>query len=237
MSNTEALAKNFGVSAAIVNNILESGPQDREDLAVGSNGLTSGRDRSIEMAVTTRDPSQWVQVSIRRNAPTSPNGPPNTLSITRVAYTSPTVEAWLPKDRSMANQIVDTYFTHLNLHRPVFERKEFVKILDDFYDGTAVSYDPGYLCSLYLVLALGTLSDLNHRAVRAELDNKGEVIEHLGPEMAKKLMPASWPQHDEFFERALSVKPDLRVTISSLQALILLHWYLYTEVGLLLSSA
>ncbi|KAJ2926835.1 hypothetical protein H1R20_g10255, partial [Candolleomyces eurysporus] len=229
MSNTEALAKNFGVSAAIVNNILESGPQDREDLAVGSNGLTSGRDRSVELSVEPREPTQWATVSIQRNSPNSPNSPPNTLSILRPAYTSPTVEVWLPKDRTMANQIADTYFTHLNLHRPVFERKEFMKILDDFYDGTASSYDPGYLCSVYLVFALGTLSDLNHRAVRAELENKGEVIEHLGSEMAKKLMPTTWPSYDEFFERALSVKPDLRVTISSLQALILLHWYLYTE--------
>lgn len=232
MSNTEALAKNFGVSPAIVNNILETGPQDREDLAVGSNGLTSGRDRSVELTVEPRDSLQWATVSIRRNSPNSPSGPPNTLSIARPAYTSPTVEVWLPKDRTMANQIVDTYFTHLNLHRPVFDRKEFKKILDDFYDGTASSYDPGYLCSVYLILALGTLSDLNHRAVRAEMENKGEVIEHLGSEMAKKLMPESWPAYDEFFERALSVKPDLRVTISSLQALILLHWYLYTEVGL-----
>jgi hypothetical protein len=43
-------------------------------------------------------------------------------------------------------------------------------------------------------------------------------------------MPPEWPVHDEFFERALAVKPDLRVSVSSLQALILLHWYLYTEV-------
>jgi len=48
--------------------------------------------------------------------------------------------------------------------------------------------------------------------------------------MIKQLMPSDWPEHDELFERALTVKPDLHVTISSLQALILLHWYLYTEV-------
>lgn len=226
MSNTEALAKNFGVSPAIVNNILDTGP-DREDLAVGSNGLTSGRDRTTEFAVAPRDASQWIEVSINRNSPASPN----TLSIGRPNYTSPTVSVWLPKDREMTTHIVDTYFTHLNLHRPVFGRMEFAKILNEYYDGTAAAYDPGHICSVYLILALGTLSDLNHRAVRAELENKGEVIEHLGPEMAKKLMPASWPQHDEFFERALAVKPDLRVTISSLQALILLHWYLYTEVS------
>lgn len=238
MSNTEALAKNFGVSAAIVNNILDSGPHDKEDLAVGSNGLTSGRDRSTELAVAARDPSQWIQVAIRRNPPSAPKpeDATNTLSIGRPIYTSPTAQVWLPKDREMTKHIVNTYFVHLNLHRPVFGRKEFEKILEDFYTGSAVSYDPGHLCSVYLILALGTLSDLNHRAVRAELENKGPEVEpmsHLGSEMAKKLMPPSWPHHDEFFERALAVKPDLRVTITSLQALILLHWYLYTEVRIL----
>ena len=39
-----------------------------------------------------------------------------------------------------------------------------------------------------------------------------------------------WPTHEEFFEQALVVKPELRVTTSSLQALVLLQWYLYIEV-------
>lgn len=41
--------------------------------------------------------------------------------------------------------------------------------------------------------------------------------------------------HSDFFERALSVKPSLTGGISSLQGLILLHWYLYTEVSEALS--
>jgi hypothetical protein len=62
---------------------------------------------------------------------------------------------------------------------------------------------------VYLILALGTLSELNHRVVK---------LEPIG-------------LHDKFTGRALAVKPDLHVTISSLQALILQHWYLYTEVS------
>lgn len=131
----------------------------------------------------------------------------------------------------MVQTVVDRYFNCLNVHRPVFLRKDFEKILNDLYDGLAVTHDPGYLCSVYLVLALGTLSELNHRAVKSELDHKGDVLGTLGPSMAKKLMSEDWPEHDEFMDRALAVKPDLRVTMSSLQALILLHWYLYTEVS------
>jgi len=131
----------------------------------------------------------------------------------------------------MVQQVVERYFERLNVHRPVFLRKDFEKILNDLYDGVTASHDPGYVCSVYLVLALGTLSELNNRAVKTELDNKGDGQGPLGPFMAKKLMP-DWPEHDEFFDRALAVKPNLRVTISSLQALILLHWYLYTEVNL-----
>jgi hypothetical protein len=112
-------------------------------------------------------------------------------------------------------------------------RSDFEKILNDLYDGHTVSYDPGYICSVYLILALGTLSELNHRAVKSEMENNVDILGPLGSTMAKKLMPLDWPEHDEFFERALAVKPDLRVAISSLQALILLHWYLYTEVTFL----
>lgn len=124
----------------------------------------------------------------------------------------------------MVKRIIDIYFTRLNHHRPVFTRPDFEKTLDNIYDGNHVQDDPGFVCSLYLVLALGTLSELNHRA------SESAEGSHISQAMIKKLMPSDWPEHDEFLDRALSVKPDLRVTISSLQALILLQWYLYTEV-------
>ncbi|TFK40059.1 fungal-specific transcription factor domain-containing protein [Crucibulum laeve] len=225
MSNTEALAKNFGVHAAIVNDLkLNPGPVDKEDLAVGSSGLSSGRDRTFDITSAPRDATNWVSVSVRRNSTSSA---PNMLSLPAPSSDAPSVDVWLPKDRKMVHYIVDVYFTRLNHHRPVYVREEFEKILNDLYDGQTIAHDPGYVCSVYLILALGTLSELNHRAVKADIENKADA--HLGTAMAKKLMPSNWPEHDEFFERALSVKPDLRVTISSLQALILLHWYLYTE--------
>lgn len=219
------------MSAAIVNDLkLGPGPVDKEDLAVGSSGLTSGRDRDIHETSTPRNTANWVSITVRRN---SNAHAPNTLSLSSgPAALAPSVEVWLPKDRRMVHDIAEVYFTRLNHHRPVFVREDFEKILNDLYDGHTVSHDPGYICSLYLVLALGTLSELNHRAIKSDVDNKGDVhMEHLGSAVAKRLMPHDWPEHDEFFERALSVKPDLRVTISSLQALILLHWYLYTEVS------
>jgi hypothetical protein len=43
-------------------------------------------------------------------------------------------------------------------------------------------------------------------------------------------MPEGWPEHGEFFEWGLFYKPEIQATTSALQALILLHWYLYTEV-------
>jgi len=124
----------------------------------------------------------------------------------------------------MVKRIIEIYFVRLNHHRPVFSRPEFEKTLDDIYDGHHIQDDPGFVCSLYLVFALGTLSELNHRA-----SENGEGSQ-ISPTVVKKLMPSDWPEHDEFLDRALSVKPDLRVTVSSLQALILLQWYLYTEV-------
>ncbi len=202
-------------------------PIDKEDLAVDSNGLTSGRDRELAEAATPKNSAKWMSVTVRRNS--NAGEPPYPLSLSGPISESPSVEVWLPKDRVMAQYIVGVYFTRLNIHRPVFFRKDFEKILIDLYDGQKLGHDAGYVCSVYLILALGTLSELNHRAANSDVDSKVDV--HLGSAMAKKLMPLDWPTHDEFFERALAIKPDLRVTISSLQALILLHWYLYTEVS------
>lgn len=218
MSNTQALAKNFGVAAAIVNDL---GPNtiDKEDLAVGSNGLSSGRDRILESS-TPRDTANWRTVSFRRRD-AAITRPPHLALTSPVSDPSSAIDVWLPKDRNMVNHIVNVYFTRLNLHRPVFTRQHFEKALDDLYADRMPNHDPGFICSVYLVFALGTLSELNHRAQDA-------------PHLTKKLLPEEWPEHDEFFERALLVKPDLLVTISSLQALILLHWYLYIEVTSLL---
>ncbi|OJA16721.1 hypothetical protein AZE42_12355 [Rhizopogon vesiculosus] len=58
--------------------------------------------------------------------------------------------------------------------------------------------------------------------------DKDKKMPSDSPINTKKLLPTVWPEHDEFFERALAVKPHLRVTISSLQSLILLQWYIYT---------
>ncbi|KAJ7178619.1 fungal-specific transcription factor domain-containing protein [Mycena crocata] len=224
MSNTQSLAKNFGVSADIVS-VIAATQVDKEDLAVGSSGLTSGRDRSIHEAAIPRDPAHWVTVTVRRGS--------NAFAYPHLATVAPdlpgAMDIWLPKDRKMVTDISDVYFDRLNLHRPVFARRDFDKALDDLYAGQQPSgphpqHDPGFLCSFYLILALGTLSDLNNRSVHHQIDDN--PTQQL---LVKKLMPPDWPEHDEFFERALSVKPDLRVTISSLQALILLHWYLYTE--------
>ncbi|KAJ7475675.1 fungal-specific transcription factor domain-containing protein [Mycena latifolia] len=227
MSNTQSLAKNFGVSADIVS-VIAANHVDKEDLAVGSSGLTSGRDRSIHEAAVPRDPAHWVTVTVRRGSNAFAN-PPHLATV--IPELPGAMDIWLPKDRKMVNAIVDVYFSRLNTHRPVFARRDFDKALDDLYAGQIPAaadahpqHDPGFLCSFYLILALGTLSDLNNRSVHHQIDDS--PTQQL---LVKKLMPPDWPEHDEFFERALSVKPDLRVTISSLQALILLHWYLYTE--------
>jgi hypothetical protein len=222
MSSARALAQSFGVSPDITSGLKLDAAS--EDITVAPGALPK-----IE-APSARDSSQWITISIHRNAPSGST--PNTLSLYGPVSRSPTVDVWLPKNRKMAQLIVEIYFSRLNLHRPVFSRKDFEKILSDLYEGTTEFHDPGNVLSIYLVFALGTLSELNHRAVKADLEgNKCDAMHHLGPEAAKKLMPPDWPAHDEFFARALAIKADLRVSVSSLQALILLHWYLYIEVS------
>lgn len=212
----QAIAKSFGVHPLIMSESQLAAQNDREDLAVGSSGLISGRDQNITEASLPRDPAAWFSISI----PTATAGAPS-QSISKLTI-------WLPKDRKMVNRIIDVYFSHLNVHRPVFFRSDFESRLNSLYDMQNIQHDPGYVCSIYLVLALGTLSDLNHKAT---LVDNGVKSPGDTPISTKKLLPIEWPEHYEFFERALAVKPHLRVTISSLQALILLQWYLYTEVS------
>ncbi|KAJ3809367.1 fungal-specific transcription factor domain-containing protein, partial [Lentinula aff. lateritia] len=216
MSSTHALAKSFGVAPHIVNNASASPAplyhyHPPADLAVGSSGLDSGRDRVVQLEMPApRDTAKWRVVSVFRSQHFS---------------STPSMDIWIPNDRNTLLEIVDVYFTQLNPHRPVFFRHQFLESLNQLYDEGASSrpvFDPGFICSLYLVLALGTLSELNRSGYQAK---SATTTSDTGGSR----LPADWPAHDEFFDRALAVKPELRVTLSSLQALILLHWYLYAE--------
>ncbi|KAH8977702.1 hypothetical protein EDB86DRAFT_3067616 [Lactarius hatsudake] len=147
-------------------------PDIVQDLKLGPQPLDKGgyrgRDSIAAESAFPHDANKWVLVPMRRDS----------------------IAIW-------CKHIVHIYFERLNFHRPVFLRHEFEVTLAQLYAGESQQHDPGFLCSVYLIFALGTLSELNH------------------------------PR--DFFQRALSIKPELRVTICSLQALILLHWYLYTE--------
>lgn len=94
------------------------------------------------------------------------------------------------------------------------------KLQDDKYKDLV--NDAGFLCSVYLVFALGTMAVRNRRVHGSE--NGDDVEEH-------------WPSHEYFYDLALVLKPDLANSISTLQALILLHWYLYCEVCVCTFSA
>ncbi|KAF7789708.1 hypothetical protein EIP86_000654 [Pleurotus ostreatoroseus] len=222
LTTTRALVRNFGVSDEIVGDIkLEPTAIEQEDIGVGLGGLESKRDRDI---ADPRDSDKWLKVAVRRKSTLSPTTPTASGPGASIAETNITV--WLPKDREMVATIVDVYFTRLNIHRPVLTRASFQRDLDELYKGGVIASDPGFVCSVYLVLALGTLSELNDRIDTRHSQGQGIPI---GPSVYAEVMPAHWPTSEDLFERALAVKPDLRVTISSLQALILLHWYLYTE--------
>lgn len=226
----QALASAFGVSATIIGDLkLGPTPIDTEDLAVGSSGLISRRDHNIAEPLLPRDAAKWVSVTIHPNV--SASSPTAPTSSSAASSAPDALLIWLPKDRTMVQKILDVYFTRLNFHRPVLARDSFENSLNSLYSGTA-NHDPGLVCCVYLVFALGTLSELNHRV--NGIEKEGQQV-GTGASL-KKLMPADWPTQEEFFERALAVKPELRVTTSSLQALILLHWYLYTEVRPVISS-
>ncbi|THH26993.1 hypothetical protein EUX98_g7198 [Antrodiella citrinella] len=203
LSTSEALAKNFGVSQAITND-LELKNNDTEDLAVGSSGLSSRRDRDISEPSLPRDAAKWVPVHMRRNSVASPTSP-KLLSTTDGKPTQTnSILVWLPKDRNVVGKVLDNYFERLNFHRPVFTRASFEQKLSALYDGQVVQHDPGYVCSVYLVLALGTLSELNHRV--HEKEGQGTPVSGATTS-PKQLMPPDWPTHEEFFDRAWLSNP------------------------------
>lgn len=76
-----------------------------------------------------------------------------------------------------------------------------------------IAEDSGFLCCIYLIFALGTLDVQNRRAQQAQR------------------IEESWPTHEQFYNHALGLKPDLQNSISTLQALSAFHWYLFTEVS------
>ncbi|PFH46648.1 hypothetical protein AMATHDRAFT_94955, partial [Amanita thiersii Skay4041] len=122
-------------------------------------------------------------------------------------------------------QVVDIFFERLNIHRPVLSRQEFDEIVAKVYEGRGCN--PGQFCGVYLVLALGLLSERNHRAWTTSdgasfgLDDGSGGLLGVSP---------GWPSHEVFFEGAPSIKPDFRASVSGLQTLILFHWYMTTEV-------
>ncbi|KDQ20570.1 hypothetical protein BOTBODRAFT_50643 [Botryobasidium botryosum FD-172 SS1] len=203
LSTTRGLIRAFGVSQTIANG-LKPEPTEREDDFAGV-GL--GRPPRTNA-------STWLRQPITRRL----------SSVSLLTSAAEPRQLHIPADRAMTDHIVGCYFSRLNRHRPVFSRDEFTEMLDALYDAVqgipntkypSIQDDSGFLCSFYLVLALGTLSEDNCRFHNVDV--------------ATMKKSQGWPSHDEFFDHALAVKPDLRVTLSSLQALILMHWYLYTE--------
>jgi hypothetical protein len=168
-----------------------------------------------------------MAVMMRRNNIALLINPPEGELATSAASAS-SISIYLPTNRETVKRIVQIYFTNLNFHRPVYSRRNFEQRLESLYENRAGSHDPGFICSLYLILALGTMCEINSSVAKRMDGNSQEQVNLVN---AKQVMPSDWPDHEAFFERALTIKPDLRVTLSSLQALILLHWYLYTEVS------
>ena len=224
LSTMQSLAKNFGVSAAILNDLkLGNGVVDGEDLAVGSAGLFSGRDQFN--SYHPRDPSRWCQISIRCF-------PPLPVPLAEPIPNVPAVSIWLPKDREDARRMVHVYFDRLNPHRPILLKTRFLAEFEDLYAQTSPFFDPGFLCTLYLVLSLGSLSDLQ----RKWKDMPDNEVPPVDISKRQELMPPGWPDHEDLVRMALSIKSSLLVSVSSLQALLLLHWYLYTEVSTIILS-
>ncbi|KAF9520914.1 hypothetical protein BS47DRAFT_1378679 [Hydnum rufescens UP504] len=116
---------------------------------------------------------------------------------------------FLPRNRDRVASVLKTYFDDLNPHRPVFIREEFIAMVDSLYD---------------------SLEDEKAAAIspntRHAVPGKSELQTRFAPRVQNLW---DWPHPETFYEYAISLKPDLPNSITTLQAFILLHWYLYIE--------
>ena len=73
-----------------------------EDLAVGSGGLSSGRDRELSETTKPNDPTIWTLTHMLEHPSYAPNARPRSVPV------------WVPSDRNMVNRVIHVYFTKLN---------------------------------------------------------------------------------------------------------------------------
>jgi len=222
VSSTTGLVKAFGVSQKITKDLkpgremnnwttcepcTNCHPTDAASPEDMIGGVPVVRDGVISKP---RDPAAWTETAIPRNS------------------TQQGQQFLLPREREIANQVLTTYFTDLNPYRPIFDEADVREKIDVLYSSVSsdadvrasvdtgkhhdVTDDSGFLCCVYLIFALGTLCVQNRRIHQAER------------------VEENWPSHEEFYDLALALKPDLQNSISTLQALLILHWYLFTEV-------
>ncbi|KAF8317098.1 hypothetical protein DL93DRAFT_2154390 [Clavulina sp. PMI_390] len=137
----------------------------------------------------------------------------------------------LPLDREVGGHMLTQYFQNLNPYRPIVDEVEFYAKLEVLYSSISpdaavrasvasskyadVVEDSGFLCTVYLLYALGTLHVYHMRI-------------HEG-DSSQAIAEPTWPTSEEFYDSALALKPELQNTVSTLQALLVLYWYLFTE--------
>ncbi|KAI0649607.1 fungal-specific transcription factor domain-containing protein [Trametes meyenii] len=203
MSDILSLARVFGVSSVFTREVAVL-PVDQEPFSVDitADELTLRLNAASKASLPLpREQSKWISIPTNHCRGDVPE----------------TFHVSLPASREIVIKILDTYFSYLNPNRPVLFRESFQRELDMMYDGQVVPYDVGFLCSTYLVFALGTLYDIKASGNDGDT-GAGEYTS----------VPPLWPGHEEFFELVLVFKSHLSTTTSSLQALLLLYWYLYT---------
>lgn len=136
------------------------------------------------------------------------NGFPTSLSTSlhsplfRFGIESPAKEYMELPDRDIADQLVDEYFIHTNLHVPVLNRPDFERNLNRIYSNKKTNHPKDKLFFVFIVLAIGAASVSRTHHLTS---SSGSNFDRSGVRSKKRKRPSIHLQAaDEFHASAMA---------------------------------
>ncbi|KAK5791866.1 hypothetical protein VI817_007175 [Penicillium citrinum] len=105
-------------------------------------------------------------------------------------------------DREVANQLVDEYFIHTNLHVPVLHRPDFENMIDEIYSAKDSARSKQQLYFAFIVFAIGAAS-MSNSLVKSNV--AGRNFQTSIPDLGKRKRSYTHSHHyDDYYASAMA---------------------------------